>query len=361
MLNTPVTITTDIDFTSGIINTTSTNILILNSGSTLSGTPSNATHVDGPLRKIGGTAFTFPTGDAGIYRGIGISASGTGTDAFTAEYFKTAQAFGDASTYADGLLTVSACEYWILSQTAGTSSVNVTLSWVSADCSGPYIDPTGLTDLRVARWNNTNWVSHGNGGTTGSSAMGTIVTSAPLSGFSPFTLASVSLINPLPIELINFEARVYGNEVLTRWSTASELNNDFFTVERSSDGLEFSEIGIIKGQGTSQQKSDYQFVDIKPLPDVSYYRLKQTDYDKKSSYSRIVSVTREDGGGLIVYPNPTQGFALANQKGNFILFNSIGQIVLKIADDDEFDLTQLPKGVYTVWDDKGRFLRLVVE
>jgi len=215
--------------------------------------------------------------------------------------------------------------------------------------------------LRVARWNNTNWVSHGNGGTTGSSAMGTIVTSAPLSGFSPFTLASVSLINPLPIELINFEARVYGNEVLTRWSTASELNNDFFTVERSSDGLEFSEIGIIKGQGTSQQKSDYQFVDIKPLPDVSYYRLKQTDYDKKSSYSRIVSVTREDGGGLIVYPNPTQGFALANQKGNFILFNSIGQIVLKIADDDEFDLTQLPKGVYTVWDDKGRFLRLVVE
>lgn len=360
-LNVPISVTTDITFTNGTINTTSTNILTLNAGSSLSGTPSNTCHVDGPIRKVGNTAFTFPTGDGGFYRAIGISAPGNAADAFTAEYFKSAQAFGAEATYSNGLLTVSACEYWVLNRVVGTSNVNVTLSWVSADCTGPYIDPTGLASLRVARWNNTNWVSHGNGGTTGTSASGTITTSAPVTSFSPFTLASVSLINPLPIELQQFDATAAGQHVIAQWVTASETNNDFFTLERSKDGMEFAEVGIVKGQGTSNTRAGYEFVDMTPLSGISYYRLKQTDFDKKFTYSDIVKVNRDEPEELVVFPNPAHRVAHVNFRGNFVVVNNLGQVALKVVGGNTFDLSNLSPGVYLIRDDQGRSARLVVE
>jgi hypothetical protein len=97
------------------------------------------------------------------------------------------------------------------------------------------------------------------------------------------------LIGPLPIELINFTANCREPNVELNWSTASELNNDFFTLERSIDAINFNPIGNVDGAGTSNSILNYQFTDNSPLSQQSYYRLKQTDFDGQFEYSDIVT------------------------------------------------------------------------
>ncbi|MBK7651025.1 MAG: hypothetical protein IPJ20_10145 [Flammeovirgaceae bacterium] len=313
-LTTDVSVTTNATFTAGVLNTTTTDILTFVNGSTSTG-GSNASHIDGPVLKIGNAAFSFPTGDAGIFRPISISAPANNTHAFRAEYFKAAQAFGGPATYPAGILTVSSCEYWVLDRTVGASNVNVTLSWNSPDCTGAYI--TNLPNLRVMRWDGvSSWVNHGNGGTTGNATAGTLITSAPITSFSPITLGSTTIDNPLPIELISFIAQVLNENVKLNWITASELNNDFFTVQRSADGMEFESIMKIKGAGTTSASTSYEYMDVTPIQNISYYRLKQTDFDKKSSYSKVLVVNVLLSGELSMYPNPVSvgGVVTLNKK-----------------------------------------------
>lgn len=95
----------------------------------------------------------------------------------------------------------------------------------------------------------------------------------------------------LPIELLVFSAKPIDSQVRLNWSTATELNNDYFTIERSVDGSNWEVVDLVKGQGTTAQQSDYELMDTRPFSGLSYYRLKQTDYDGTFSYSSIVSVS----------------------------------------------------------------------
>jgi len=359
-LTTDASVTTNATFTAGVLNTTTTNILTFANGSTSTG-GSNASHIDGPVIKIGNAAFAFPTGDAGIFRAISISAPSTNTHAFKAEYFKAAQAFGGPPTYPAGILTVSSCEYWVLDRTVGASNVNVTLSWNSPDCTGSYI--TSLPDLRVVRWNGTNWVNHGNGGTTGSATSGTLITSAPITSFSPITLGSSTTANPLPVELISFTAQVLNENVKLNWITASELNNDFFTVQRSADGMEFESIMEIKGVGTTSASSSYEYTDVTPIQNISYYRLKQTDFDMKSSYSKVLVVNVLLSGELSIYPNPVSvgGVVTLNKKDTYVISNNLGVIVMKVTEANQIDISTLAPGIYVVRSSTGDLKRLVIQ
>jgi hypothetical protein len=112
---------------------------------------------------------------------------------------------------------------------------------------------------------------------------------------------------PLPIELILFEARSTTEGVLTSWTTASEINNDFFTIERSYDGKNFFPIGTVDGAGNSTQERNYHFTDKNPGKGLIYYRLKQTDFDQQFSYSETVAVkVNEKIAGLNLFPNPVE-------------------------------------------------------
>jgi Secretion system C-terminal sorting domain len=93
------------------------------------------------------------------------------------------------------------------------------------------------------------------------------------------------------------------------WKTSSETENDFFTVEKSAGGEKFSAIGTVKGAGTSTEAHQYQLTDTKPYEGVSYYRLKQTDFDGKFTYSKVISIDYRTDGLLaaFIYPNPTAG------------------------------------------------------
>lgn len=300
-LNIPVSITNNLTLSAGNINSSAVNLLTILDNATVSSV-SNSSYVNGPVRKVGNDAFTFPVGKSGYYRPVGISAPTATNHHFTAEFYldDSDGLYSHASKDAT-LHHLSRCEYWILNRTSGASNVNVTLSWNTSSCG-----VTNLSDLKVARWDGTMWKDHGNGGTTGNNTTGTIVTSAAVTSFSPFTLASNTSENPLPVELLHFAARNENGRVLLEWSTASENNSDFFSIERSSDAVNFSEITRVSAAGNSNVLLNYRAFDNSPASDVSYYRLKQVDFDGKFMYSNIevVNLPTLWRNEILLSPNP---------------------------------------------------------
>lgn len=122
---------------------------------------------------------------------------------------------------------------------------------------------------------------------------------------------AVCTLIPLPINLLNFDATVEdNNKVNLNWLVSSEINNDYFTIERSLDGKTFEVVGIVDGAGNSSMVKNYNLVDDNPYTGTSYYRLKQTDYDNTSTYSNVVAVDiKTSVDELTLYPNPVTGNA----------------------------------------------------
>jgi hypothetical protein len=117
-------------------------------------------------------------------------------------------------------------------------------------------------------------------------------------GYANNGLTNVSKLTCLnilmPIELLNFEAKLNGKVVDLFWSTASEVNNDYFTVERSKNGIVFEKVLEIDGAGNSASTLSYSTIDKNPFTGISYYRLKQTDFNKNFKYSNMVAVKLEE-------------------------------------------------------------------
>jgi len=113
--------------------------------------------------------------------------------------------------------------------------------------------------------------------------------------------------SPLPIELLNFNVKPINNDnVKINWQTASEINHDYFTIERSKNGTDWENFKIIKGAGNSSSLLNYNTIDYTPYEGISYYRLKQTDFDGQFSYSNIKSFSFSLTYDKIeIYPNPT--------------------------------------------------------
>ncbi|MDG1477620.1 MAG: T9SS type A sorting domain-containing protein, partial [Vicingaceae bacterium] len=123
-----------------------------------------------------------------------------------------------------------------------------------------------------------------------------------------FTIGSVDKwATPLPVELLSFDVSCYNNTVHLNWVTKSEINNDFFTVEKSLDGIEFYAIGKIQGNGNSNSTAEYQWTDNNPTNGTSYYRLKQTDFNGKSKLHSVKAISCDRFDNINVYPNPTSG------------------------------------------------------
>ncbi len=121
-----------------------------------------------------------------------------------------------------------------------------------------------------------------------------------------FTIGSINLVQtPLPIQLAAFTGDVVEGDVLLRWTTLSETNNKSFSIERSSDGTHFMNVGEVTGAGTTRQKKTYSYEDSFAPYGVLYYRLKQADFDGAYSYSDVIRVEIADAGTeLIASPNP---------------------------------------------------------
>ena len=127
-------------------------------------------------------------------------------------------------------------------------------------------------------------------------------------GFSELWLHGSSTNSPLPLELLSFTGECYNQSIVLEWSTASEANNDYFSIERSIDGINWQTITHVPGAGNSTELTNYSFIDVARYSDLSYYRLKQTDYDGQSKYSNIIEIQKcvEEIIELAVFPNPTK-------------------------------------------------------
>ena len=306
--------------------------IIFNLGADVSGA-SNVSHADGRVERIGSTAFEFPVGKNDKYRPISIGIPTVAGTGFRAEYFE----LNPDPTYDNTLLApsidhISSCEYWVLDRTFLSGNAVVKLSWeTSSSCT-----VTDISELTVGRWDGSIWQDEGNGVVNGTVASGDISTGAAVSSFSPFTLASTTINNPLPINLLSFEANANGHdEVELKWITSSEINNHCFEIERSKDGYNFDLISKVKGAGNSSEELHYNLLDENPNLGISYYRLKQIDFDGDYTYSNteIVKINRENE--LLVYPNPlnvkdnlkinTLGFRF--DLGVVYIHNSAGKLI----------------------------------
>lgn len=301
-LNRQTTVSTELILTNGNVITTGTNYLELSSGAT-SGAGSSESFVEGPMRRTGTTAFVFPVGKNGVWARIGIGALSTSLT-FQAEYFNNGYGNYDISTAVpQGIEHVSSLEYWQLDRISASGSASVSLYWENADISGI----RDCNDLVVAKGNGSSKWENANvstfSGSCGPGASG-FITSQPLSSFSPFTFGSTNGENPLPIKLLNFSATAANKEIGIVWTTAQEINNDKFTLERSRDGVSYEVIYERPGAGNSDDILSYTFEDRKPYPGVNYYRLLQTDYDGKYEYFGPVSASMDSRKTLEVYPNP---------------------------------------------------------
>lgn len=197
----------------------------------------------------------------------------------TAEYFYSNPQVPYGNSLLPNLATISNCEYWNLTHDSGPSSRFVTLYFDGNSC-GFQNNPANLA---VANYNTGNWHDRGNGGST----VFSVTTAALQTVFGPYTLATVL---PLPVELVTFDAKYNGKTVDLNWTTASEINNDYFTVERTKNGNDFLTIAKVRGAGTTITMHFYSANDDAPLNGVSYYRLMQTDFDGHNSFSKLVAV-----------------------------------------------------------------------
>jgi hypothetical protein len=114
----------------------------------------------------------------------------------------------------------------------------------------------------------------------------------------------------LPVEMLNFNAELNGfKEVELNWTTMSESDNDHFEIQRSQNGIDFEVIGTVEGAGNSSSRIDYEFLDVNPYFGISYYRLKQVDYngDFENSDTRSVALEVSNIGSFNLIPNPPKG------------------------------------------------------
>lgn len=161
----------------------------------------------------------------------------------------------------------------------------------------------------------------------------------------------------LPVTFGKVEALLSKNDILVKWNTLSEINNDYYIVEKSLPGNHFESIGMVNGAGTSNSLNKYSFVDNAPKPGPNGYRIMQVDYDGRYSYSEVVSFYFETSNRILVYPNPTSDYIQidADPNSQFYLMNAMGHILRKIylaSENQRIDISTFPVGSYYLLDDQ---------
>ena len=171
---------------------------------------------------------------------------------------------------------------------------------------------------------------------------------------TPGALPDACSIQFLPVEWLDFQADVDDASVDLSWKTASELNNDYFVIQRSSNLTHWEDLFQMNGAGTTTNVHSYYSKDNQPLDGVSYYRIKQVDYDGQIDYSEIRSVLFQGDRTANVWPNPAHSkveISSNQQLKTLNVISSVGKVVFSEAypsSRTSLDINRYPSGVYTV-------------
>lgn len=283
--------------------------------------PSSATNFNNTIP----SGWTGTSSGTASYQGQGTGTSNTGG------YW----AYGTSSEFSLGALrsggpgNITYTVSFINNTGAIISALNISYDfeqWRYANTSGFTVTATGLGSANVSGLSQAG-VGTGTNGTPTTVNKSVSLTGLSVADGATFSLSFLTsdvsgsdngvavdnfVLNAitLPISLKSFTATPLNrNAALLSFATALEQNNDYFSIERSADGLRFEEIGQVKGAGNSLTAREYSYTDNAPLRGINYYRLKQTDYDGKFSFSPVVSLSFDGvdrGNGVRLSPQPVK-------------------------------------------------------
>lgn len=325
LLDDDMNISNSANFVDGIIFSMNFSVIFANGATTNSGTASS--FVDAEIIRTGTTAFTYPTGDVPNISGsprpvwAPIRTDACASSTINAQYFYENPPYDwwyHSNNMDPSIDHVTDREYWDL--TTDNATPAVTLFWTDNTDDIHSFGTTSHTEmtstfvansLTIAHYNvvQNRWNDQGSSlPTTIYFDDGQLKTTVPFPNYSPITFASKRPDFQLPVELTRFEANCNDkNQTIDLvWETATETNNDYFTLERSLDGYNFTRIAKIPGNGSSNEPHSYSFVDYDPLDGINYYKLSQTDFDGSTETFNIQAETctsDKDRPSVEAYPS----------------------------------------------------------
>jgi len=372
-VNNNVNVSNVLTLTNGLVHTGMYEINVTNTALTSVNGYGTASYIDGYLKRnllSTGGSYDFPVGNTTSYQLATVNLLGTHTVGNLLVNFSNLPA-GTGLPLTEGSASYSTIlncggtvpgtgnindGVWTITPNSGTANYDVTLYGRNYSNAA-----AGNTILKRADASSAWSLLGSYVASTGSEPL--IAKRTGYSGFSQFAIASSVIA--LPIELTSFTANCQANGVLLNWTTASEINNAYFTIERSTDAINFEPIGTKQGAGNSNSTQNYSFTDKletrsqKPET-VFYYRLKQTDYDGTSKTSKIISVAHCNLSTLIIYPNPATDFLYIkldlkqNQNFTLVISDAMGNTIKKEENTSfgnvifHFNISSIPKGVYYI-------------
>lgn len=224
------------------------------------------------------------------------------------------------------------------------SGRNVSFTWLSDFDNGK-----DVSNVSVFRNQGSGWeVVSGSIDASGSDPR--TVTVNAVTGFSDWTVAQAD--QPLPVELSSFQGHHYEGHYQLLWSTLSEVNSDYFEVQKSLDGEHYSRVAVVKAAGNSSKKQNYEWRDYNYLStDISYYRLKIVDIDGSTEYSKVIVLSSFGNSKINVYPNPASHYVSIDgdidSSGSYSFYNQVGHLMLSgHINEGKIDVSILKEGVY---------------
>jgi hypothetical protein len=271
----------------------------------------DAQHVNGYVTKTGNDAFTYAVGSGTDLRTLSISAPASANDQYSVSWIagnpgttgdpSNGNAMHPTTNVTSPIAGVSTAGQWDWIPVSGDGN-GLTITVSIPDVAD--LNATTAT-LRLVGWNGTSWVdlSHGStasGNTENSSLSGTMIP-----GIQAIGIGAISI--PLPVVFSSFTATENGCKADLVWTTETEINNDYFEIERSTNGKSFTSIGTVAA-AHADGRQQYNFTDEHPATGLNQYRIAQVDIDGKRTSTTIKALSFNCGNdAVVVYPTVTDG------------------------------------------------------
>lgn len=329
-LQTPVNISNNLQLIAGLLHTTSANILTMQNNATVAaGNALSTSYVEGPMRyqkaSSGATILNFPIGKGADCRPVVLTIAHAGSTS----YFYRAELF-NASAAALGyslpptVSSVSTVHYYTIGRTDASGNNQPTAGLSGNQTIEAHFGENDLiTDggvITIVKNTNatpTAWIDIGGTGgpayNAGANLTGSITSTSSPTAFNSFSTFAIGFkdITVLPLQALEFTAYANSDYVDLLWTAASASQNSSFTIEKSSDGINFEAVKTVAADVAPGNNNalhlDYSSKDMQPYPGRSYYRLKQIDVAGKITYTKAIAVFFGGKQSVSVYPNPSSG------------------------------------------------------
>jgi len=345
------TVNKNLDLQNGRLIMNNDAVLNLAAGCAVTGAGANS-FVEGPMQCSTNTAglstLFFPVGK-NVYRPVSLAVThlSAGLSVYQAEALNTAP----VNRSLPGTLNAVSEKRYTRILNMGSQPLDkavVTLNYDTADL------VTDAPSLRIAKDDGiSNWLDIGGTGTANGS--GSITSSADFTSFGDFVLANaLNGSNAFAIRWLQADATLSGKQVQLTWTIANETNISNYEVERSADGITFSDIIQVNASSLIAAEKEYEAMDRLPERGVNYYRIRQTAKDGRTSYSRIMQVTINETTDFILWPNPATAIVNIQNRQTILrlqCYNSNGQLVYDVkpfASQYSIPVQQWAAGIYSI-------------